>query len=75
MGNIRKIVAYLLSMYGKISPSHLNNFKKEVTDMHYDPVTLVDNIFNKIEDFLEYWDMENCPYSQPQAISKAYNIL
>ena len=27
-GNIRQIVAYLLSTYGKISPSHLNNFKK-----------------------------------------------
>ena len=43
--------------------------------MHYDPVTLVGMFFNKIEDLLEYGDMENCPYSHPQAISKAYNIL
>ena len=53
-GNIRQIFTYLLSTYGKISPSHLRNFEKEVTDMHYDPVTPVENIFNKIEDLLEY---------------------
>ena len=43
--------------------------------MHYDPVTPFNNILNNIEDLLKYRDMENCPYSQPQAISKAYNIL
>ena len=74
-GNILQIIMYLLSTYRKISPIHLNYIKKEVTDMHYDPVTPVDNIFNKIEDILEYGDMENCPYSQLHAISKAYNIV
>ena len=43
--------------------------------MHYEPVTSVDNIVNKIEDLLEYGDMKVCPYSHPHAISKAYNIL
>ena len=43
--------------------------------MHYDPVTPVDNIFNNIEDLLEYGVMENFPYSHPQEISKAHNIL
>ena len=43
--------------------------------MHYDPVTPVDNIFNNIEDLLDYGDMVNCPYPNPQAISKANNIL
>ena len=69
-GNIRQIVAYLLSTYGKISPSHLNDFEKEVTDMPNDPVTPVDNISNKIGYLLEYRDMENCLYSNPQDISK-----
>ena len=72
---MHQIVAYLLSTYGKISPSHLNGFGVKVTDIHYDPVTPVDNVFNKIEDLLQYGDMANCPYSHPQAISKAYNIL
>ena len=70
----RKLIsdfAYLLSTYRKMSPSHLNNFEKVVTDMHYDPVTPVNNIFNSIEDLLEYGYMAFCPYSHPQEISKA----
>ena len=42
--------------------------------MHYDPVTPVDNIFNKVEDLLEYGDLAK-PFSQPQAIAKAYNLI
>ena len=38
-------------------------------------MTPVENIFNNIGDLLEYGDMENCTYSNPQVISKAYNIL
>ena len=59
----------------KISPNHLNDFEKEVTDIHYDPVTPVHHTFKKIEDPLDYEDMENFPYLHPQAISKAYNNL
>ena len=43
--------------------------------MYYYPVTPVKHIFNKVEDLVEYVDMAACPYSHPQAISKAYNIL
>ena len=46
--NLLQIAAYLLSTYGKISPSHLKNFEKEVIDMHYYPVTAVNKIFNNI---------------------------
>jgi hypothetical protein len=74
-GDIRQIFTYLQNTYGKISPSQLSQFEKEVAEMHYDPVTPVDNIFNKIEDLLEYGDLANCPFSQPQAISKAYNLI
>ena len=41
--NTRQIFAYLLAMYGKMSPIHLKNFEKEVTEMDYEPVTTVDN--------------------------------
>ena len=43
--------------------------------MHYDLVTPVENIFNKVEDLLEYGNMANCPYYRPQEILKAYNII
>ena len=73
-GNMRKIFSYLLTTYGKISPSHLNDFEEEVAEMHYDPVTSVDNFFNRFEDLLEYSDIANFPYSHPEPISMAYNI-
>ena len=74
-GHVQQILEYLLVTYGKISPSQLNKFDTEVSEMHYDPVTPVNNVFNKIEDLLEYGDMATCPFTQPQAMSKAYNIL
>ena len=43
--------------------------------MHYDPVPPVENIFNKVEDLINYRDMENCPYSHPQSKSKVYNNI
>ena len=43
--------------------------------MRYEPVTLVNNILNKVENPLKYGDMANCPYSHPQEISNAYNII
>lgn len=68
---IRRIYAYILTTYGFIFTESSENFEKQVIEMQYDPVTPVDNIFNKAEDFFEYGDMENCPYYHPQAISKA----
>ena len=52
----------------------MNNFEKGVTDMQYDPVTPVD-FSNKVEDLLKFRYKENFPYSHPQAISNAYNII
>ena len=70
-GNTCDIFAYFFATYGIISLVHLNNFEKEVIEMHYDPVTQVYNIFNHVEDLLEYRDMGNCPYSHLQEIPKA----
>ena len=72
--NVLQIFQYLQNTYGTISPSQLSQFEKDVTEMHYDPVTPVDNIFNKVEDLLEYGDLVK-PFSQPQAIAKAYNLI
>ena len=53
MVSIRQIFAYLLATYGKMSPRYLNDLKKEVTEMNYDPVTPVNKVFNKVEDILK----------------------
>ena len=52
IGNVLQIFQYLQNTYGTILSSQLSQFEKEVTDMYYDPVTSVDNIFNKIEDLV-----------------------
>ena len=49
--------------------------EKEVTNMHYNPLTPVNNIFNKVKDLLKYVEIANCPYSHPQIILKSYNII
>ena len=46
-----------------------------MTETHYDPVTPVENIFNKIEYLIHYGEMAICPYQHLQAISEAYNIF
>ena len=53
----------------------LSDFEKEVIKMHYEPVTHVENIFNKVEGLIKHRDMANFPYSQPQVISKAYTVI
>ena len=45
----------------KISTSYLNDFEKYVTEIHYDPITPVHNIFNKVEDLLEYGTWQVVP--------------
>ena len=74
-GNVLQILQYLQNTYGTISPSQLAVFQKEGTEMHYDPVTPVDNIFNKIENLLEYGELAHCPFSQLQTIAIAYNLI
>ena len=53
IGDIQQIFTYLVNTYGKISPIQLRYIEKEVIEMHYDPVTPVDNIFDKIEYLLK----------------------
>ena len=43
--------------------------------MTYDPTTPVDNVFNKVEDMMEYGELAQLEYTERQAVAKAYNIL
>ena len=43
--------------------------------MTYDPCTHVDNVFNKVEDMMEYGELAQLDYTELQAVAKAYNIL
>jgi len=43
--HVQQVLEYLLVTNGKISPSQLNEFDKEVSEMHYDPVTPIDKVY------------------------------
>ena len=44
--------------------------------MTYDPCTPgVDNVFNKVEDMMEYGELAQLEYTERQAVAKAYNII
>ena len=53
-GNVLQILQYLQQTYGRISPGQLGDFESQVVTMTYDPCTPVDNVFNKVEDMMEY---------------------
>lgn len=56
-GNVLQILQYLQLNYSKISPSQLADFESEIVHMHYDLTSPpIDNVFNNIEDLLEYGD-------------------
>ena len=74
-GNVLQILQYLHQTYGRISPGQLGDFESEVVSMTYDPCTPVDNVFNKVEDMMEYGELAQLDYTERQAVAKAYNIL
>ena len=49
-GKVLQVLQYLKNTYRTIPPRQLAVFQKEVTEMHYDPITPMGNILNKIED-------------------------
>ncbi len=74
--NVLDILNFLQERYGKISHSQLLSFKQEVTNFVFDPLTPVENVFNKVEDLMDYGELAKIPYlQQHQIIFKACNIF
>jgi hypothetical protein len=74
-GTLFQLIQYLLTVYGKISPSQLLELEHETKTFAYDPITPVDEVFNKIEDLVEFGEMAQCTYTMAQSINIAYSIL
>ena len=74
-GNVGEILRHLQGRYGRITPGQLQEFDLEITQMTYDPVNPIEQVFNRIEDLVDYGEIASNAYTQNQAISKAYNIL
>ena len=74
-GNVGDIVRHLQGRYGKITPGQLQEFDLEISQMTYDPSNPIEQVFNRIEDLVDYGEIANNAYTQAQAIAKGYNIL
>ena len=74
-GNVGDILRHLQDRYGRITPGQLQDFDLEISQMTYDPVNPIEQVFNRIEDLLDYGEIARNAYTQIQVIAKAYNIL
>jgi hypothetical protein len=74
-GTVYQLLQYLLTVYGKISPSQLLQLEQDTKSFIYDPITPIDVVFNAIEDLIEYGEMARCTYTMAQTVNIAYSIL
>lgn len=53
----------------------IDDYEQHLKQMTYDPASPIDTIFNAMEDLMEYAKLANQPYTQRQAVAKAYTII
>ena len=74
-GNVYQILDHLFNTYGKVTVAMLENKEATLRTMSYNPSDPVDDVFDLVDDFVEYADMARQPQSQAQTVAKAYSIL
>jgi PPE-repeat protein len=53
----------------------IDEYEQHLKAMTYDTALPIDTIFNAVEDLMEYAKLANQPYTQRQAVAKAYTII
>jgi hypothetical protein len=74
-GTVQQIINHLLDTYGRITPTMIDDYEQNLKSLTYDPASPIDNIFNAVEDLMEYAELATQPYTQRQAVAKAYTII
>ena len=74
-GNVYQILDHLFNTYGKVTVAMLENKEATLRTTSYNPSDPVDDVFDLVDDFVEYADMARQPQSQAQTVAKAYSIL
>ena len=69
------LIQHLIVTYRKIYPSQLINIKQNKKSMHYNTQTLIDSVFNHVQDLLEYGELDISPYNQIQTTNISYIII
>jgi hypothetical protein len=74
-GTVHQIITHLIDTYGRITPTMIDEYEQHLKAMTYDTALPIDTIFNAVEDLMEYAELANQPYTQRQAVAKAYTII
>jgi hypothetical protein len=74
-GTVHTILDYLQVTYGKVSDGMLEEKEYQFKGLGYQAHMPVDIVFNAVEDLLEYASMAQQPFSDRQAVAKAYNVF
>lgn len=72
---IHEVIAKLFELYGDITPQTLNDKRKEVTELTFDPSKQIDTIFNDIDDFALMAEAAGVPETASQLINLGLIIL
>jgi hypothetical protein len=74
-GNVSEILEHLRDVYGRISPQMMENKEQELRTMVYHAKYPIDQVFNAVEDFVEFASLAQQPITQRQTVAKAYLVL
>jgi hypothetical protein len=75
-GSVHEVLEHLRTVYGCISPQMLDDRAEELRTMSHNTQHPVDIVFNAVEDFADFAELEDdLALTQSQKIAKAYIIL
>ena len=74
-GTVHTICDYLSLTYGRVSDTMLEEKEELFKRLGYQATMPVDVVFNAVEDLLEYAAMAQQPFSDRQAVAKAYIVF
>ena len=61
--------------YGAVTPQMLEDREINLREMTYIPRMPIDNVFNAVEDLVEFADLGCLPMTETQTIARAYIII
>jgi hypothetical protein len=74
-GTVTQILEHLQTVYGRVSPQMLEDREQDLRNMTYNTKYPIDIVFNAVEDYIDFAELDQQPLTQRQTIAKAHVIL
>ena len=72
---LNKVLNYLTTTFGRVTPQMLDEWMTAVSQMGYNPHQPINLVFNAVDNLCDYADLAFIPFTKLQTVNKAYNIL